>query len=97
MPRYPWLLENKLDISTTEAKINTMIKLGVPYPEGYGKTANDDLKKQAEEISADLEKNGVMMNSDKEIIAIIAYLQRLGTDIKVTNDTTKQTNETVNK
>ena len=82
MPIYPWLLENKLDISTTAAKISGMRTLGVPYPEGYEAKANDDLKAQAEKITNDLIESGVPAEPDKEIIALIAYLQRLGTDIK---------------
>jgi cytochrome c oxidase cbb3-type subunit I/II len=82
MPPYPWLLENTLDISLTPKKINVMRTLGVPYPDGYENQANDDLMKQAEAISLDLQKNGVPAEPDKEIIALIAYLQRLGTDIK---------------
>ena len=56
--------------------------MGVPYREGYENIANDDLRKQAEQIAEDLQKNGVPAESNKEIIALIAYLQRLGTDIK---------------
>jgi cytochrome c oxidase cbb3-type subunit I/II len=82
MPPYPWLFEDKLDISTTEAKINAMTILGVPYPEGYAKVANKDVKTQADKITADLVNIGYEITSDKEIIAMIAYLQRLGTDIK---------------
>lgn len=82
MPPYPWLLENTLDISLTPNKINAMRTLGVPYPEGYENQANDDLMKQAETIALDLQKNGIPAEPDKEIIALIAYLQRLGTDIK---------------
>ncbi|MCI0450020.1 MAG: cytochrome-c oxidase, cbb3-type subunit I [Chlorobi bacterium] len=82
MPRYTWLFEQSLDISTTEAKINAMRKIGVPYPEGYETQALNDLTKQADEITKDLQKNGAPVTSDKEIIALIAYLQRLGTDIK---------------
>lgn len=89
MPKYPWLLEDDLDISTTESKINVMRKLGVPYPEDYGKIANEDLLRQAEGITTELEKSGVVMSPNKEIIALIAYLQRMGTDIKVTQDTSK--------
>jgi cytochrome c oxidase cbb3-type subunit I/II len=59
-----------------------MRTLGVPYPDGYENQANDDLMKQAEAIALDLQKNGVPAEPDKEIIALIAYLQRLGTDIK---------------
>jgi cytochrome c oxidase cbb3-type subunit I/II len=82
MPSYPWLLTNTLDISATPAKINAMRSIGVPYPSGYENEANDHLTKQAGVITLDLQKNGVLAESDKEIIALIAYLQRLGTDIK---------------
>ncbi|MGV8016948.1 MAG: cytochrome-c oxidase, cbb3-type subunit I [Ignavibacteria bacterium] len=82
MPRYSWLKEQILDVSNTEAKINAMRTLGVPYEQGYEKSANTDLQKQAEEIAADLQKQGIDVTSDREIIALIAYLQRLGTDIK---------------
>lgn len=83
MPPYPWLAENSLDIASTGAKIRALQKLGVPYPKGYDETANNDLLKQADEIAKDLQLNGIAVDSDKEIIALIAYLQRLGTDIKI--------------
>ncbi|MBA4405818.1 cytochrome C oxidase Cbb3 [bacterium] len=83
MPRYPWLSTQTLDTSSTHAKINAMRLLGVPYEIGYENFANDDLMKQANLITADLQKNGVPAEPDKEIIALIAYLQRMGTDIKI--------------
>lgn len=83
MPPYPWLLEQELDISTTPAKINAMRSLGVPYEEGYEEFANEDLRKQANEIAEDLINSGAAADPNMEIIALIAYLQRLGTDIKV--------------
>ncbi|PTS94913.1 cytochrome C oxidase Cbb3 [Pedobacter sp. HMWF019] len=82
MPPYEWLITQQLDTTTTIAKINAMRTLGVPYEQGYEHQANKDLDKQAKEIAADLNKNNVKVKSDKEIIAIIAYLQRLGMDIK---------------
>ncbi len=82
MPRYIWLLDDKLDISSTPAKIRAMRTLGVPYPKGYDKIANDDLKKQADSITANLKKDKIETSSDREIIALIAYLQRLGRDIQ---------------
>jgi len=89
MPSYPWLIEDKLDISSTPAKIRVMQTLGVPYPEGYDEEANADLQKQAEEIANRLNEEmvseGITVKSDREIIAMIAYLQRLGTDIKAEN------------
>jgi cytochrome c oxidase cbb3-type subunit I/II len=82
MPSYSWLLTQNLDISSTESKIRAMQKLGVPYPAGFERTANDELMKQAQVITEDLQKNGAPVTADKEIIALIAYLQRLGVDIK---------------
>ncbi len=82
MPPYPWLLENKIDNSTLEDKISAMRTLGVPYPEGFEKEAMADLVSQANEIAEDLRNNEIETDADAEIIALIAYLQRLGTDIK---------------
>lgn len=82
MPGYPHMLDRDLDVSTTEAKIRAMQTLGVPYPAGYDKIANADLEKQAKAIQANLAKDGIKTSEKKEIIAMIAYLQRLGTDIK---------------
>jgi cytochrome c oxidase cbb3-type subunit I/II len=81
MPRYTWLFENDIDMDITEAKIKAMQTLGVPYEQGYEKEANKDLMKQANEIVADLQKENIKAMPQKEIIALIAYLQRLGTDI----------------
>ena len=47
--------------------------------------ANDDLKAQAKKIQDNLKKDGIEIVEDREIIALIAYLQRLGTDIKAEN------------
>jgi cytochrome c oxidase cbb3-type subunit I/II len=86
MPSYGWLYEQDIDLSSTEAKISAMRTLGVPYPDGYESVANDELQKQAGKITAELKKNGMTADGQKEIIALIAYLQRLGTDIKVTTN-----------
>lgn len=83
MPSYPWLVEKQLDTTTTRSKISAMRTLGVPYPDGYEEIANKELDKQAKEIAARLETSDIRVKSDKEIVALIAYLQRLGMDIKV--------------
>jgi cytochrome c oxidase cbb3-type subunit I/II len=59
-----------------------MRKLGVPYPEGYEDQANKDLETQAAMISLNLKADKIKSSDHKEIIALIAYLQRLGKDIK---------------
>ena len=94
MPRYPWLHTDEIDESMTPAKIRAMITLGVPYPEGYDQLAVEDMRKQAATIYDDLKlsesslllgENGLQPN--QEIIALIAYLQKLGRDIEVSNTT----------
>jgi cytochrome c oxidase cbb3-type subunit I/II len=92
MPAYQFLLDDNLDTSSTAPKIRAMITLGVPYPQGYDKIANKVLMAQADSITAGLKKDGIETTSDKEIIAVIAYLQRLGKDIKANNQvfTTKK-------
>jgi len=82
MPPYPWLIDQKLDISTTASKISAMRTLGVPYEEDFEDIANQKLTEQAEMISRNLAADNIKVKSDREIIAVIAYLQRLGTDIK---------------
>ena len=55
----------------------------MPYPAGYENgPAQKDLQAQAEKVVANLKLGAVKADPDKEIIALIAYLQRLGTDIK---------------
>ncbi len=85
MPPYPWLFEKSVDAGTTNSKIHAMRRLGVPYPKNYEAKANDDMKKQAKSIAESLAKDKIVIQSDKEIIALIAYLQRMGTDIKAKN------------
>lgn len=82
MPAYPWMLDAKIDTASTPAKIRAMQKLGVPYPEGYDRQANADLMKQAEQIKDRLAADKIKTPANREIIAMIAYLQRMGTDIK---------------
>lgn len=82
MPPYEWLISQQLDTTTTRSKISAMRTLGVPYAVGYENRANAILDEQAKLIAADLNQNNIKVKSDREIIAIIAYLQRLGTDIK---------------
>lgn len=88
MPNYPWLFDNKIDTAITPAKIRAMQTLGVPYPEGYDKLANADLMEQAKSIKTNLKKDKLDTPADREIIALIAYLQRMGTDIKGQQKTT---------
>jgi cytochrome c oxidase cbb3-type subunit I/II len=82
MPNYGWLLDNDLDTASTPAKIRAMQRLGVPYAEGYDQQANKDLMIQANGIRISLKMDKIETPANKEIVALIAYLQRLGKDIK---------------
>lgn len=83
MPQYVWLLDNALDTASTPAKIRAMQTLGVPYPEGYDQIANRDLMHQADSIAGNLKKDKIETPANAEIVALIAYLQRIGRDIKL--------------
>ncbi len=108
MPRYPWLIRNELDKSDTEAKMRVMSKLGVPYTDEEIANAQDNMLAQGTAIETNLHNDpdfARIYEEDKkaggddfvemrnrEIVAMIAYLQRLGTDIKSSDvgDTTAQ-------
>ena len=99
MPSYKWLIQNKLDKSQTEAKMKTMVALGVPYTEEDISNAQKSMTEQGTLIEKNLyndpdfaktyendKKEGgaeFVEMRNREIVALIAYLQRLGTDIKV--------------
>jgi cytochrome c oxidase cbb3-type subunit I/II len=82
MPSYGWLFDDEIDTSQTYRMIRAMQRLGVPYPAGYAGKANADLAVQERNIKASLQGDKIGTGSNKEIIAVIAYLQRLGKDIK---------------
>ena len=94
MPAYPWLRDDKLDYGIIDRKIRAMQTLGVPYEEGYDQQAAADLEAQALEIARDIYVSNpdnkkfteaeVKDLSETELVALIAYLQRLGTDISNT-------------
>ncbi len=82
MPAYPWLFEQVLNKGTTASKIKALRTIGVPYEPDYENRANDDLDMQARRIAENLQLEGIEVDPDAEIIALIAYLQRLGKDIR---------------
>ena len=84
MPSYPSMFDHDIDKASTKSKIHAMRNMGVPYPKNYESIAVQDLEKQAKEIADRLQKeNKIEIGPDREIVAMIAYLQRVGTDIKL--------------
>ncbi|NKI31266.1 cytochrome-c oxidase, cbb3-type subunit I [Croceivirga thetidis] len=111
MPAYQWLVLNEHDRSGVEAKMEAMVKLGVPYTDEDISNAQEHMAEQALQIEKNLytdpefartyeaDKNYAADNNldfvemrNREIISLIAYLQRLGTDIKV-----KETDELISQ
>ncbi len=106
MPGYKWFITDELDKSNTETKLKTMITLGVPYTEEDIANAQQSMADQGAKIEENLYSDPDFVKSyeadkanggadfvemrNREIVAIIAYLQRLGTDIKVKDLETTQ-------
>jgi cytochrome c oxidase cbb3-type subunit I/II len=82
MPPYPWLLKNPIDFDRIQSRVDAMAMLGVPYGDAIDRApalARDQAKQIADGIVAQGGPNGL---GDKEVVALIAYLQRLGRDIR---------------
>lgn len=82
MPRYSWLYEAKTDYNSLPKKMNVMKTLGVPYDVNAIDSAIENARTQADVIIQDLSATGSVPNEmrDREVIALIAYIQRLGVD-----------------
>ena len=90
MPAYGWLVDKEVDLNMIPVKIRAMQTLGVPYDKGYDLKATEDYMKEADKIVAELKVSGVTVKPTSEIVAMIAYLHKLGRDISPSaNKTTK--------
>ncbi len=83
MPAFPHILEDDLDLSDIQAKMRTMVRLGVPYSDADIEHALESIEQQANAISEEVvAQTGPEGLAKKEIMALTAYLQRLGMDIR---------------
>ncbi len=84
MPAYPFLAKNDLDTGYTKAKLKVLKQLGTPYTNEYIENADAEIQKQAKKIAENLNREGIGGEGleNKEIVALIAYLQKLGTGIE---------------
>jgi cytochrome c oxidase cbb3-type subunit I/II len=83
MPSYPWLSKDNTDIASLPAKIRVQRMLGVPYGPLTAQHIFDEANQQAKAIALGLREAGAYVAPEKEIIALIAYLQKLGQFEKV--------------
>ena len=81
MPAYKWLLTREVDLTEIPKKIRVMQMLGVPYAEGFDTKAVEDYNQQAAKIVAELKAAGVEVKPTAQMVAMIAYLHKLGRDI----------------
>ena len=82
MPSYAQFASTPIPWEVIPRRVGVMAMLGVPY----GRAINNSVtmaKAQAALVATDIEKSGGPAGlQDKEIVAIVAYIQRLGQDIK---------------
>ena len=80
MPAYPWLIDAAVDPADVLASLRALRKVGVPYADAGIDGATASLEAQAAGIVARLAQQNITVAPDREIVALIAYLQRLGQD-----------------
>jgi cytochrome c oxidase cbb3-type subunit I/II len=78
MPTYGWLYKDKIGFDGIQKRVAAMRTLGVPYGEEDVASAVEWARSEARTIVAGLKAEGAEISEDKEIVALIAYLQRLG-------------------
>jgi cytochrome c oxidase cbb3-type subunit I/II len=82
MPSYEHLLVDELNFDAIAPHVQAAAHLGVPYTEEELNNTAEVAYRQAERIAADIvAQGGPASTFDKQAIALIAYLQRLGTDL----------------
>ena len=83
MPPYPWLLRDDYDFESLPGRLRALSRVGVPYTDADIADAVASAQRQADAIAADVAAQGGPGDlSRKEIVALVAYLQRMGTDVK---------------
>jgi cytochrome c oxidase cbb3-type subunit I/II len=78
MPPYPWLKTHKVNFARTARKMQVLRSVGVPYSDADIQASAQNARAQGELIRNDLALNGVRIDPESELIALISYLQRLG-------------------
>jgi cytochrome c oxidase cbb3-type subunit I/II len=78
MPNYPWLYTQKTESDLLPHKMEVQRRLGVPFPEQTKEEIAKQVATQEQTIAADLKASGAEIEPDREIVALISYLQKLG-------------------
>ena len=86
MPAYPHLLDQELDFAATTASVKALKAVGVPYTDEQVARAPELAREQAARVEAQLvaengKPEGMQGMGTRKVVAVIAYLQRLGVDL----------------
>jgi len=87
MPNYPWLISDDMDLSDIGTKLAVLagMPMFTPYKAADIEQAESNARAQALVVANELRKEPRLKDDKdlekKEIVAVIAYLQRLGTDL----------------
>jgi len=89
MPAYPWLITEPLELDRTQDRLELMASLGVPYSASDVFHARRHAEAQARALASAIEEQGGPPRlADKQMVALVAYLQRLGTDLSTAPERT---------
>lgn len=95
MPPYQWLLRSEIDFDSIQRRMRAMQRLGVPYTDAEVAAGSEHARQQAAELTAMVVEQDPSFAdlNDKRVIALIAYLERLGTDLFAVADEADETDE----
>jgi len=82
MPAYPWLMRATISARDVQASVLALRRAGVPYTQVEVGGVENSIAGQGEEIVRSLAGAGIETRADTEIVALIAYMQRLGREGK---------------
>ncbi|MGN6369228.1 MAG: cytochrome-c oxidase, cbb3-type subunit I [Phycisphaerae bacterium] len=86
MPRYAFMLEKKTEFDVIPGRVRAMVTLGVPYTPDQVTNAEKLAREQsagiADELVTATGDPHMKDLQDKQVLALIAYLKRLGTDLQ---------------
>jgi cytochrome c oxidase cbb3-type subunit I/II len=80
MPSYAWLLDDAIDPGDVTASVRALSRVGTPYESTAREWVSAQLEAQGGTLVESLARTGIETSWDREIVALIAYLQRLGAD-----------------
>ncbi len=84
MPPYPGMMTARIDFQGIQKRVDVMAMLGVPYGDAVHDAAGQARAQARTLAAAIVAQGGPSGLEDREVVALVAYLQRLGIDIKRT-------------